>query len=138
MNYGRRLKIGCFLGLIGGAVVGSKLTNDNISGLAWFAHPVGLIVGLGLAHLSAMMHRDWIPRKARDLTERLAGARGSDASQIPRESLAWSSRLTRLVSWRASGRSGTEMSRCCCTFRRSCSMSTSPTYEHCPAHGAPL
>lgn len=54
MNYKRRMKIGAFLGLIAAAIIGSALTHDNITGAALLLYPAGLIVGLVVAHLTAV------------------------------------------------------------------------------------
>ncbi len=54
MNYKRRMKIGAFLGLVTAAIVGSAITDDKITGVALLLYPAGLIVGLLLAHVSAM------------------------------------------------------------------------------------
>jgi len=54
MNYGRRMKIGGFLGLVAAAILGSALTHDNIHGAVLLIYPAGLIVGLVVAHLTAV------------------------------------------------------------------------------------
>ena len=54
MNYRRRMKVGAFLGLAAAAIAGSAITHDNITGVALLLYPVGLVVGLVLAHVTAV------------------------------------------------------------------------------------
>jgi hypothetical protein len=56
MSYKRRMKVGAFLGLVAAAILGSVLTHDNIHGAMLLIYPAGLVIGLVLAHLSAV-HR---------------------------------------------------------------------------------
>jgi hypothetical protein len=54
MNYKRRMKVGAFLGLVAAAILGAALTHDNIHGAVLLIYPAGLIVGLVIAHLTAV------------------------------------------------------------------------------------
>jgi hypothetical protein len=61
MNYKRRMRIGGFLGIVAAAVIGSLLTHDSITGTTLLIYPAGLIVGLTVAHLTAVkkVERDY-------------------------------------------------------------------------------
>lgn len=48
------MKLGAFLGLVAGALIGAAITHDNITGLTLLLYPAGLIIGFVIAHLSAV------------------------------------------------------------------------------------
>jgi hypothetical protein len=54
MNYKRRMKGGAFLGLVAAAILGAALTHDNIHGAVLLIYPAGLIIGLVIAHMTAV------------------------------------------------------------------------------------
>jgi len=54
LNYKRRMKVGAFLGLVAAAGIGAAITHDNITGPALLLYPAGLIIGLVIAHMTAV------------------------------------------------------------------------------------
>lgn len=54
MSYKGRMKLGAFLGLVAAAILGAAITHDNITGAALLLYPAGLILGLVIAHMSAV------------------------------------------------------------------------------------
>jgi hypothetical protein len=54
MSYKRRMQLGAFLGLVVAALIGAAITHDNITGPALLLYPAGLIVGLVIAHMTAV------------------------------------------------------------------------------------
>lgn len=63
MSYKGRMKLGAFLGLVAAAFVGAAITHDNITGPTLLLYPAGLLIGLVIAHLSAVRRaeRDYGP-----------------------------------------------------------------------------
>lgn len=54
MSYKGRMKLGAFVGLVAAAGIGSAITHDNITGPALLLYPAGLILGLVVAHMTAV------------------------------------------------------------------------------------
>jgi hypothetical protein len=54
VSYKGWMKLGGFLGLVAAALIGAAITHDNITGAALLLYPAGVILGLAIAHMTAV------------------------------------------------------------------------------------